>query len=85
MLHLASPYRKTDGTGLTVVLAQYAGAFIYILIAAVLQYGYDPNIFSQACTGGAIICIVVYGLIKMVRALDIGNAAKYETESLILR
>lgn len=50
------------------VLTQYAGAFIYILIAAVLQYGYDPNVFSQACSGGAIICIVVYGLIKVCQS-----------------
>ncbi|KAJ1332070.1 hypothetical protein MN608_05537 [Microdochium nivale] len=48
------------------VISQYGGAFIYTLIAAVLQYGYDPNINNRSCSGAAIICVVVYGLIKMV-------------------
>ncbi|KAH7030607.1 uncharacterized protein B0I36DRAFT_362440 [Microdochium trichocladiopsis] len=47
------------------VILQYAGAFIYILIAGVLQYGYDANRVNAACSGAAIICIVVYGLIKL--------------------
>lgn len=48
------------------VIAQYVGVFLYILIAAVLQYAYDPNVQAEACSGAAIICVVVYGLIKML-------------------
>lgn len=48
----------------SVVILQYAGAFAYTMISAILQYAYDPNDNENVCNAGAIICIVVYAIVK---------------------
>ncbi|KAJ1327365.1 hypothetical protein MN608_06692 [Microdochium nivale] len=55
------------------VLLQYAGAFIYTIFSAVVQYGLNPDGNASVCDASALVCITLYAIMKQLLYLFLAD------------
>jgi len=70
LLPLARPQRildtHTDVVHLKVVLLQCMGSFAYTIFQSIIQYAFNPDNDPVVCDASALVCIMLYAIMKGV-------------------